>query len=106
MSDSERLGIMETKIDQIEHDLKNLRDQVGSILKSQQRMELLLAGDETPINPGLIRRFIATEELVAWAKNKKIWAVGFFAAFSVIAALVWGVGEIVLRIKEIKEALK
>lgn len=106
MGDSERLSILEVNVEQISHDMKNLRDQVGAILKSQERIELILSGDSTPLNPGLIRRFIAAEEVVAWAKNKKIWAIGFFAAFSVVAALVWGVGEIVLRIKEIKEALK
>ena len=62
----------------------------------------MLNGDGSRLNPGLIERFLAAEKVINWVKNKRVWALGFLAAATIIGGFMWGIGEIVIRIKELK----
>lgn len=108
----ERLVQMETRFTHLEErssemqqDLSEIRDQIAAIVSSQHRIENMLNGDGSRLNPGLIERFLAAEKVINWVKNKRVWALGFLAAATIIGGFMWGLGEIVIRLKEFKAAM-
>ena len=108
----ERLILMETRFTHLERsssemqqDLSEIREQMAAMLMSQKRIEDMLNGDGSRLNPGLIERFLAAEKVINWVKNKRVWALGFLAAATIIGGFMWGIGEIVIRIKELKSVV-
>lgn len=113
MTDSARLTHMEDKLDKLatslsdtKHSMVNMQDQINAILRSQERIELIMMGDGTKLNPGLIERYITTEKFIEWAKSKKTWAFGFVAAFTVLYGFIYGVSEILEKLKDLKGLIK
>lgn len=113
MTDSARLTHMEDKLDKLatsvsetKHSMNNMQDQINAILRSQERIETIMMGDGTKLNPGLIERYLVTEKFIEWVKSKKTWILGFIAAFTLLWAFIYGVSEILIKIKELKGITK
>lgn len=86
-------------------EVSNLSKQVEEQNKSLSELIILLKGTDDDVNPGLVRKFIAVEKFIEWIKGKKLIAIGFVIAVSIIGTLIWFLGDAILRYHELKKAI-
>lgn len=86
-------------------EVSNLSKQVEEQNKSLSELIILLKGTGDDINPGLVKKFYAVETFIEWIKGKKLIAIGFVIAVSIAGAIIWFLGDAIMRYYELKKAI-
>ncbi len=88
-----------TQLEQIEHDLKNVRNQMSGLIKGHEetanqleRIVILLRGDDIEKDKGFIPRLIVVEKIIERFERTKSYYVGVIAAIVGFGSVCFTVG--------------